>query len=264
MRNRTELLTNTLPSENEEEPSDLDDSEEDWKPSEKKGAAGKVTKASPKSASKRRPAAKAGPKRPAAKKTKKDESEDEEEDEEEDESEPEEELDDDEDEEEEESGDGKTPKKSANAPKKTKSSLNAKGFPDKDGKFDLYIFKNDLSKDFKNDPKLCMWRRDGSSLLQKYLKAQDDDNDKDMLFKASSVYSCWEEKRKHDFFEIKVQCVGEKKDGVVKVLNIEELTKFALEDRPLIDTGINEDAGDGEGEENEEDEDDQEEPEDEE
>lgn len=73
--------------------------------------------------------------------------------------------------------------------KKTKSSLNAKGFPDKDGKFDLYIFKNDLSKDFKNDPKLCMWRRDGSSLLQKYLKAQDDDNDKDILFKASSVVS---------------------------------------------------------------------------
>lgn len=74
--------------------------------------------------------------------------------------------------------------------KKTKSSLNAKGFPDKDGKFDLYIFKNDLSKDFKNDPKLCMWRRDGSSLLQKYLKAQDDENDKDILFKASSVVSC--------------------------------------------------------------------------
>lgn len=34
-----------------------------------------------------------------------------------------------------------------------------------------------------------MWRRDGSSLLQKYLKAQDDDNDKDILFKASSVVS---------------------------------------------------------------------------
>lgn len=76
-------------------------------------------------------------------------------------------------------------------------------------------------------------------------------------------YSCWEEKRKHDFFEIKVQCVGDKKDGVVKVLDVEELTKFALEDRPLIDTGINEDDG-GEGEDNEEDEDEGEEPEDEE
>lgn len=140
-----------------------------------------------------------------------------------------------------------------------------------------------------------MWRRDGSSLLQKYLKATEDDNDKDILFKASSVvsfpfafrrsndctisirkllnkipvlclrlqYSCWEEKRKHDFFEIKVQCVGDKKDGVVKVLDVEELTKFALEDRPMIDTGINEEEG-GEGDENEEDEDEGDEPEDEE
>lgn len=37
MRNRTELVTTTLPgSENEEDASDLEDSEEDWKPSEKK------------------------------------------------------------------------------------------------------------------------------------------------------------------------------------------------------------------------------------
>lgn len=76
-------------------------------------------------------------------------------------------------------------------------------------------------------------------------------------------YSCWEEKRKHDFFEIKVQCVGDKKDGVVKVLDVEELTKFALEDRPLIDTGINDEDG-AEGEENEEEDEEPEEPEDEE
>lgn len=37
MRNRTELVTTTLPgSENEEDASDLEDSEEDWKPAEKK------------------------------------------------------------------------------------------------------------------------------------------------------------------------------------------------------------------------------------
>lgn len=62
---------------------------------------------------------------------------------------------------------------------------------------------------------------------------------------------------------MKVQCVGDKKDGVVKVLDVDELEKFASEDRPLIDTGINEEDG-GEGEENEEDDDEQEEPEDEE
>lgn len=37
MRNRTEMVTTTLPgSDNEEEASDLDDSEEDWKPVDKK------------------------------------------------------------------------------------------------------------------------------------------------------------------------------------------------------------------------------------
>lgn len=37
MRNRTEMVTTTLPtSDNDEEASDLEDSEEDWKPSEKK------------------------------------------------------------------------------------------------------------------------------------------------------------------------------------------------------------------------------------
>lgn len=37
MRNRTEMVTTTLPgSDNEEDASDLDDSEEDWKPADKK------------------------------------------------------------------------------------------------------------------------------------------------------------------------------------------------------------------------------------
>ena len=45
MRNRTELVTTTLPgSENEEDASDLDDSEEDWKPAEKKVSNGMILK----------------------------------------------------------------------------------------------------------------------------------------------------------------------------------------------------------------------------
>lgn len=64
---------------------------------------------------------------------------------------------------------------------------NAKSFPDKDGKFELYLFKNDLVKDFREDPKLCMWRRDGSSLLQKYIKVKNDENTDDVFFTASSV-----------------------------------------------------------------------------
>lgn len=74
-------------------------------------------------------------------------------------------------------------------------------------------------------------------------------------------YSCWEEKRKNDFFQIKVQCVGDKKDGIVKVIDVEELAKFAAEDRPKIDTkpqnadatAENDDEGDEEEEEDDED-----------
>lgn len=66
---------------------------------------------------------------------------------------------------------------------------NNKSFPDKDGKFELFLFKNDLVKDFRNDPKLCMWRRDGSSLLQKYIKVKDEENKDDVFFTSSSVVS---------------------------------------------------------------------------
>lgn len=36
MRNRTEMVTTTLPGSDNEDASDLDDSEEDWKPVDKK------------------------------------------------------------------------------------------------------------------------------------------------------------------------------------------------------------------------------------
>lgn len=121
-------------------------------------------------------------------------------------------------------------------PKRGRASANVgKNQPDKDGNMELYLFKNDLTKDFRNDPKLCMWRRDGASLLQKYLVVKNEDDIREVYFNASSVYSCWEEKRKNDFFQIKVTLVGEKKDGKVKVIDVDELEKFAAEDRPQVD-----------------------------
>lgn len=99
---------------------------------------------------------------------------------------------------------------------------------------ELYLFKNDLTKEFRTDDKLCMWRRDGASLLQKYMVVTDESQSSDIIFKASSVYSCWEEKRKNDFFQIKVQLVGDKKEGKVKVVDIPEFERFAVEDRPKV------------------------------
>lgn len=253
-----------------------------------KGAKGAVAaKAAPKSATKRKSAAAAAPKpKGRPKKVKKEESEDEDEDlvDEEDEDDDDEEEDDEFDDEDDEDEDGGSPAKGKKAGKKggrnggggdaaskpgRRPGNHAKSFPDKDGKFELYLFKNDLVKDFRTDTKMCMWRRDGSSLLQKYIRVQDEDADQtDVFFTASSVvsvwsddcasliflfgrpsihlrvrvsdcpvrqYSCWEEKRKNDFFQINVQCVGEKRDGKVKVVDVPELARFAAEERTTAD-----------------------------
>lgn len=191
---------------------------------------------SPKSAPKRKAAGKG---RPPTKKTKKEESaeeSEEEQDDEEEENEDDDEVDDSEEEDEDSGSDSKAKKGDGKGTKRGRASVNVgKNQPDKDGNMELYLFKNDLTKDFRNDAKLCMWRRDGASLLQKYLVVKTDDGSRDVFFNASSVYSCWEEKRKNDFFQIKVTLVGEKKDGRVKVIDIDELEKFAAEDRPKID-----------------------------
>lgn len=241
MRNRTELVTTTLPgSENEEENSEEVDSEEDWKPEKKvsisasptsnitvhtnsrspgtlflhapqKGVAGAVAKATPKTAAaagatgaKRKSTAAAAttpkPRGRPPKKPKKEESEEEEDDfggddDEEDDDEEDDDEDDDEDDEAPSSGTAKkSAKKSGGDPaskpgRRAGSGSQTKSFPDKDGNFELYLFKNDLVKDFRADTKMCLWRRDGSSLLQKYIRVKEDDNGRDVFFSASSVVS---------------------------------------------------------------------------
>jgi len=240
MRNRTELVTTTLPvdSDNEEEGS-IDDSEEDWQP-EKKAGRGGASKVSPKNAKRKSSRGRPSGGGSAKKSKKESDSEEDEEDEDQEDEEEEDELS------EYEDGDGdgdgdsddKSTKKSQkdSTPKRGRASTNVgKNQPDKDGNMELYLFKNDLTKEFRNDPKLCMWRRDGASLLQKYLVVKNEDESPEIYFNASSVYSCWEEKRKNDFFQIKVTLVGEKKDGKVKVIDLEEFEKFAAEDRPQVD-----------------------------
>lgn len=177
-----------------------------------KGAGGGATKAatktSPKAPAKRKSGGAKGGKK-TAKKSKKDDSD--EDDDEDVEDEEDEEMDDEDEEEEDGAGDGKSKKtvmlfknrkilffslgidglifqnSTATKPNRKAGANHIKSFPDKDGKFELYLFKNDLAKDFRNDPKLCMWRRDGSSLLQKYIMTKDEDNKDDVFFTASSV-----------------------------------------------------------------------------
>lgn len=135
----------------------------------------------------------------------------------------------------EEDSEGEAGTKGKAARKRSRAGPPGKNQPDKDGVMELYLFKNDLTKEFRSDVKLCLWRRDGASLLQKYLVVKNGDEAGDMYFNASSVYSCWEEKRKNDFFQIRVLLIGDKKDGKVKVINMEELEKFAAEEREQVD-----------------------------
>lgn len=244
VRNRTELVTNNVESDNDNS-EEVEDSGDDWRPAPKAGGRGS-NRGSPKTGGKRKVAA--GKKSVAKKRREETESEDEDEEEEE-----EDDDDFDDDDEDEESSDKRKSGKRGRA-----ATVNR---PDRDGNMELFLFKNDLNKEFKTDAKLCMWRRDGASLLQKYIVEKAEAGAKDLIFKGSSVYSCWEEKRRNDFFQIKVQLVGDKKDQRVKVLDMDELQKFANEDRPKIDLtpkGAGREA-DGDNDEEEEAEDEEEE-----
>lgn len=262
MRNRTELVTTTV-ADSENEESEANDSGEDWQPEKvqffllllffsnsifeskkqqneskflflQQNPAGARKSVGRKSVSKtplkRKSTTRASN---SAKKGKKDDSDEEPDDDEDDE---ENENDDDDEDENDDDEDGEEA-----SGKSRRRAISGKNHPDKDGFMELYLFKNDLTKDYRTDEKLCLWRRDGASLLQKYLvELEDGDADGSLIFKQSSVYSCWEEKRKSDFFTIKVKVVGDKRDGKVRVVDIDELHGFATDEtRQPVDTTPN-------------------------
>lgn len=62
----------------------------------------------------------------------------------------------------------------------------------------------------------------------------DESQDSDIIFKASSVYSCWAEKRTSEFFEIKVQLIDDEEEGEVKVVDAQEFERYVVENRPKV------------------------------
>lgn len=138
----------------------------------------------------------------------------------------------------------KPPKKKGGRPKKTydteedtgedsgaptqKKGSSAKNFPDKQGFLSLYIFRGDLVHGIKANENLCLWRRDGSSLLQKYLR---DKNSTEVQWSPSMVYSCWEDRRKDEYLEVKVLCKGDLKNSNVTIVNLDELEQQCIIDR---------------------------------
>lgn len=97
-----------------------------------------------------------------------------------------------------------------------------KSFPDKFGFLNLYIFKGDLKEGIVNNPQVCLWRRDGSSLLQKYLRDKTVNTDLPQ-YNSSMVYSCWEDKRANEYIEVKVRCIEQSKQVRVELTNVDEL-----------------------------------------
>ncbi|XP_053695921.1 glutamic acid-rich protein [Sabethes cyaneus] len=246
MRSRTELVTTQLEGSDFEDETDFEDSEEDWKPA-KDDPKNKTKLKSPPRSRKSAGGSKNGAKRgrKSVKKSKKKASSEEEE-----EDEPT-------DEEEdipvpiptkkakktttESSGsqnkEAKSPESSSSVKQEPSTSANSspkpqplqrkianslKSFPDKCGFLNLYIFKGDLKEGIINNTEVCLWRRDGSSLLQKYLRdtAATTDNPQ---YISSMVYSCWEDKRADEYLEVKVKCLDQAKQIHVELVNASEI-----------------------------------------
>jgi len=203
---------------------EADDGSDDWKPDpdeskKAKKVTGKRKPTSTKTSSKK-------------KKTKKEESEEESEggsDEVDEGSGDNDEFDDDE--EEDESMD--TSKSSAKKTKKPPSEADARNFPDRQGIFSLYAYKGDLKNGLRANTNICLWRRDGQSLLQKYLRDKDSKGNA-VHFNSSMVYSCWEDRRKEEFLEVKVKCIASSgkdatRDSKVELLDINGIEQACID-----------------------------------
>lgn len=71
-------------------------------------------------------------------------------------------------------------------PLQRKSVIPKSSVPDENGVLELFLNKSDISSGVL-DTKLCLWKRDGSSLLQKYVRNLVDKDE--FIFDPSSVVS---------------------------------------------------------------------------
>ncbi|KFB49617.1 AGAP007955-PA-like protein [Anopheles sinensis] len=105
----------------------------------------------------------------------------------------------------------------------------ASSFPDKSGFLKLYAYRGDLEEGIRDNLKVCLWRRDGSSLLQKYFRDKSADASSPQ-FISSMVYSCWEDKRSDEYMEVKVRCIEQSKQLRVQIYDADTIEKKAKEE----------------------------------
>uniref|UniRef100_A0A182W7J1 Uncharacterized protein n=1 Tax=Anopheles minimus TaxID=112268 RepID=A0A182W7J1_9DIPT len=105
----------------------------------------------------------------------------------------------------------------------------AGSFPDKSGYLKLFASRADLEEGIRDNLKVCLWRRDGSSLLQKYFRDKSVDASTPQ-FTSSMVYSCWEDKRADEYMEVKVRCIEQSKQLRVQIIDVEATESRAKEE----------------------------------
>uniref|UniRef100_A0A182MPS1 Uncharacterized protein n=1 Tax=Anopheles culicifacies TaxID=139723 RepID=A0A182MPS1_9DIPT len=102
-------------------------------------------------------------------------------------------------------------------------------FPDKSGYLKLFASRADLEEGIRDNLKVCLWRRDGSSLLQKYFRDKSVDASTPQ-FTSSMVYSCWEDKRADEYMEVKVRCIEQSKQLRVQIIDVDATESRAKEE----------------------------------
>uniref|UniRef100_A0A182T2V7 Uncharacterized protein n=1 Tax=Anopheles maculatus TaxID=74869 RepID=A0A182T2V7_9DIPT len=102
-------------------------------------------------------------------------------------------------------------------------------FPDKSGYLKLFASRADLEEGIRDNLKVCLWRRDGSSLLQKYFRDKSVDASTPQ-FTSSMVYSCWEDKRADEYMEVKVRCIEQSKQLRVQIIDVDATENRAKEE----------------------------------
>jgi hypothetical protein len=102
---------------------------------------------------------------------------------------------------------------------------------DQDEIIQFYVHKADIAlyDSFVNHPDICIWRKDGKFLLQKYCFLGFDESQRDdvqRLFISSSIFSYWH-KDESDYLEIEGKLYQRLKKNVevVRLLHVDEIER---------------------------------------
>jgi hypothetical protein len=88
-------------------------------------------------------------------------------------------------------------------------------------------YKGDLKSGLRSNTNICLWLREGPSLLQKFFIDKANEDRDSIYFNESNAYAFWEENRKDEYLKVKVKRV---KNGKVELLDIEGIEKICIDE----------------------------------